>query len=91
MADELQVYRESLELNYWGGLGNGVGLLARVEFYNTGTYVRWLPQSREHDVMAISTETLHKLCDFIDEDKRRVRLLLSPSLSDGDSNEDDGQ
>ena len=87
MADGSKIYRECVTLEYWSGLGNGVGLLARVDFYDSQTCIRWLPQSRENHAVAITPETLESLVAAIREDQIRMGRLLSPNLSDEDEAE----
>lgn len=82
MADEQTIYRECVTLHYWGGLGNGVGLLAKVDFYDSQTCIRWLPQSKEGSAIALTSDTLKRLAAEVDKDRSRVGSLLSPNLSD---------
>jgi hypothetical protein len=86
-TDSPKIYRESLTMHYWGSHGNGIGLLATVDFYDTATYIRWLPQSREHAAVALETQTLEALCRAIDEDKLRVGQMLSPQIKDDENDE----
>lgn len=88
MADASKIYRDCVTLHYWSGLGNGVGLLAKVDFYDSQTCIRWLPQSRENAAVAITPETLERLIAAIREDQIRMGRFLSPNLSDEDEAED---
>lgn len=84
MADKSTIYRECATLHYWSGLGNGIGLLAKVDFYDSQTCIRWLPQSKENNAVAITPETLKLLTTAIDEDRRRIGSFLFPNLNDED-------
>lgn len=90
MADggsESEIYRECVTMHYWGGVGNGVGLLAKVDFYDSQTFIRWLPQSKENNPAAVTPETLKLLTAAIDEDRRRIGFMLTPNLNDEVDNE----
>lgn len=77
------IYRECLTMHYWAGLGNGTGLIAKVDFYDSQTCIRWLPQTREQNAVAIQPATLEAVCKAIREDEKRVGLMLTPNLSAG--------